>query len=399
MTGKWHLGSDTLYKRPLQRGFDHFYGSYAGAFSYFDPKGDRCLIDGKDTIQAPNGFYSTDAFTTKAIEFIDSEIDDKPFFLYLAYNAPHWPLHAKEEDIQKFVGKYTVGWDKLRKKRFEKQLKMGLFEKNTELSPRDSRVRAWDEVSDNQKELSDYRMAVYAAQIYSIDYNVGKLLKYLKQTKQLNNTLIMFLSDNGACPEPYREFGGGEQKDINNPDKSGDISYGLAWANLSNTPFRMFKMNGEEGGICTPFIAHWPAAIKSQKGKFTATQGHILNIMPTILEVTGAKYPSNFNGNAIQTMEGISLLPTFLKGKQEVNEYQFWEHSNNCAARKGNWKVVSRIGSDKWELYNLENDRTELHDVSAQYPDIALDLATRWHDWAMRCKTIPKGKRTRNSYD
>lgn len=399
MTGKWHLGSDSLSKRPLQRGFEHYYGSYQGAFSYFDPKGVRCLINETDTISAPKGFYSTDAFTDKSIEFIKGKKDEKPFFLYLAYNAPHWPLHAKQEDIQKFIGKYMIGWDELRKQRFERQLKMGLFDKNTVLTPRDSRVRAWNEVSDEQKKLSDYRMAVYAAQVYCIDYNIGKLIDYLKQTNQLDNTLIMFLSDNGACAEPYQEFGGGEQSDINDPDKTGSVSYGIGWANLSNTPFRAFKVNAEEGGIATPFIAHWPAGIKSQRGKIIGTQGHILNVMPTILEVAGAKYPEMYYGNAILPLEGNSLIPTFKNGKQNEPDYQYWEHSNNCAVRKGTWKAISKVGSDKWQLFNLDHDRTELNDLAVQYPEIVIDLATRWHQWSVRCKVVPKGQKTKNSYN
>lgn len=399
MTGKWHLGSDTLYKRPLQRGFEHFYGSYQGAFSYFDPKGPRCLINEADTILAPKGFYSTDAFTDKAIEFIKSKSDKNPFFLYLAYNAPHWPLQAKDEDIQKFVGKYTIGWDELRKKRFEKQLKMGLVDKNTVLTPRDKRVRSWEEVTEQQKQFSDYRMAVYAAQVFCIDYNVGKLIDHLKSTKQLKNTLIMFLSDNGACAEPYKEFGGGEQADINNPDKSGNVSYGIGWANLSNTPFREYKVNAEEGGISTPFIVHWPSKIKSQKGKINRVQGHILNIMPTILEATGTTYPTVYNGNKIIPLEAKSLMPALLTGKQKIDEYQFWEHSNNCAVRKGKWKAISKVGSTVWALYDIENDRSELYNLAEEYPDVVTDLATRWSDWAIRCKVLPKGQRTKNSYN
>lgn len=399
MTGKWHLGSDTYDKRPTQRGFEHFYGSYQGAFSYFDPKGLRCLIDESDTIKAPKGFYSTDAFTDKAIEFINGGKDGNPFFLYLAYNAPHWPLQAKEEDIEKFVGKYMAGWDKLRQDRLKRQIKLGLFGKDTKLSPRDERVRPWEQVSEEQKKLSDYRMAVYAAQVFCVDYNIGKLVEYLKQTNQFDNTLIMFLSDNGACAEPYAEFGGGKQSEINDPEKSGSISYGLGWANLSNTPFKLYKNNATEGGIRTPFIAHWPAEIKKSKGKFTNTQGHIINIMPTILEASQTPYPQTYNGNNIQALEGKSLLKTFLGEKQDSDGYLFFEHSYNRAVIKGSWKAVSRIGSDKWALYNLKKDRTEQNDLSAKYPDIVSDLSARWDEWAIRCKALPKGKRTKNSYD
>jgi len=400
MAGKWHLGSDSLYKRPLQRGFDEYFGSYAGAFSYFDPQGPRCLIDGADTIRAPKGFYTTDAFTDRAIQDIDKNKDGRPFFLYLAFNAPHWPLQAKEDDIQKFAGKYMQGWDKLRESRFRKQVELGLFDKNTELSPRDERVRAWDDVSEEQKVKSDYRMAVYAAQVYAIDRNVGKLINYLEKNGQLDNTLIFFLSDNGACAEPYKEFGGGLQTEINDPEKSGSISYGIGWANLSNTPFRLYKNNPTEGGIATPFIAHWPAKIKSEKGKFTDVRGHILNIMPTILEATGATYPKEYQGYKIQPLEGVSLLPTLLGDEQKTAGYQFFfEHSYNCAVIKGKWKAISKIGSDTWQLYDLETDRTELHDLSTKYPDVVADLSVRWQDWAVRCKVLPKGQRTKNSYD
>ena len=399
MTGKWHLGSDSLSKRPLQRGFDEYFGSYAGAFSYFDPKSPRGLIDGADTIRAPKDFYTTDAFTDKAIQFIEKNNDENPFFLYLAYNAPHWPLHAKEVDIQKFTGKYMQGWDILRANRFQKQIDLGLFDNNTELSARDERVRPWDEVDSEQKERSDYRMAVYAAQVYSIDENVGKLIDYLEKTNQLDNTLIFFLSDNGACAEPYQEFGGGDQAHINNPDRTGSISYGIGWANMSSTPFRLYKNNATEGGIATPFIAHWPEKIKTEKGKFTDVRGHLLNIMPTILEVTGATYPEEYQGYTIPPLESISLLPTLLGNEQKIEGYQFFEHSHNRAVIKGKWKAISRIGVDTWQLYDIEADRTELNDISANYTDVVADLSARWEDWAIRCKALPKGDIPRNSYD
>ena len=292
-----------------------------------------------------------------------------------------------------------MGWDELRKERLQRQLKIGLLDKNTTLSPRDKRVRDWESVSAEQKTESDYRMAVYAAQIYAVDANVGKLIEYLKRTHKLDNTLILFLSDNGACAEPYKEFGGGKLSDINDPKQSGSISYGIGWANLSNTPFRSYKANAFEGGIATPFIAQWPAKIKKEKGKIIPVPGHILNILPTILEATGVNYPVEYAGHSIQPLEGVSLLPALLTGSQEVTGYQFWEHTYNCAVTKGKWKAVSRIGSNVWTLYNLETDRTELRDVSLQYPDVVTDLTTKWLEWAVRCKALPKGSRTRNSYD
>lgn len=399
MTGKWHLGSDTFDKRPLQRGFDKFYGSYQGAFSYFNPTGDRCLIDGADTINAPDNFYSTDAFTDKAIEYIDTNNKEKPFFLYLAYNAPHWPLHAKPEDIELFKGKYLSGWDDLRLKRLEKQVKLGLFDSKLTLSPRDPRVREWNNVSEKQKELSDYRMAVYAAQVHAIDHNIGKLIDYLESKGELHNTLIMFLSDNGACAEPYNEFGGSKQSEINDPEKWGPVSYGLGWANLSNTPFKLYKNTAYEGGIVTPFIAHWPAKIKKTKAKITKSNGHIIQIMPTILDASGIKYPDTYKGNVLQKPEGKSLLNTFITGKRSSNEYLFFEHSYNRAVIHGKWKAISRIGSDEWLLFNIDKDKTELNDLSTSYPKIVAKMAKKWDEWAIRTKVLPKGIRTKNSYD
>ena len=398
MTGKWHLGSDTLYKRPLQRGFEHFYGSYQGAFSYFNPTGNRCLINETDTIQAPEGFYSTDAFTSKAIEYISGQKDKRPFFLYLAYNAPHWPLQAKEADVELFRGKYLVGWDSLRTARYNRQLAMGIIPPNSMLSPRDKRVRPWTEVTEKQRIESDYRMAVYAAQIHTIDQNVGKLIQYLKQSGKMDNTLILFLSDNGACAEPYKEFGGGNVAEINDPNQSGSVSYGIGWANLSNTPFRSYKTNAYEGGVATPFIAVWPAQLK-EKGKITPFPGHVLNIMPTILEATGAKYPKVKDGYKILAAEGQSLLPVLLNKKTTPPAYQYWEHSYNCAVTKGPWKAVSRIGTNNWALYNLEEDPTELNNKAGEYPDVLVDLVEHWKLWAERCKVLPKGTRTKNSYD
>jgi len=398
MTGKWHVGSNDTSLLPLARGFDKFYGSYEGALNYFEPKGMRCLIDNKDTISAPKGFYSTDAFTDKSIEYIKGITNEKPFFLYLAYNAPHWPLQAKQSDVEMYKGKYMRGWDKLREERFQRQIKLGIVGKNVVLSPRDARVRAWDDVSQAQKIESDYRMAVYAAQIHSIDINVGKLIDYLKNNQLLENTLILFLSDNGACAEPYAEFGGGKFEDVNNPKKEGLISYGICWANLSNTPFHSFKSNSMEGGICTPLIAHWPKVIKSQRSKITNTQGHVMNIMPTILDVIGASYPKTYKGKDVYPIESSSLLQTFKHGKQANPEYMFWEHSNICAVRKGKWKAVSEVGSGKWKLFNLETDRTELIDISKKYPDILIDLASRWQSWANDKKVLPKGTPTKNSF-
>lgn len=288
MTGKWHVGMHGEEKWPLQRGFDRYYGILAGACSYLKPEGGRGLTMDNTKLPAPEGdYYTTDAFTDYAIRFIKEQKDEKPFFLYLAYNAPHWPLQAKKSDYEKFVGKYMKGWDVLREKRYQRQKALKLFDRDIPLSPRDKRVRPWNEVDDAQKKESDFRMAVYAAQVNCIDQNVGKLVGTLSNLKKLDNILIIFLSDNGACAEPYKEFGSGKFEDINNPAHSGSISYGIAWANMSNTPFYEYKVKSYEGGISAPFIAHWPNQIKKNAGKIYHSPAYLIDIMPTLIDAAG----------------------------------------------------------------------------------------------------------------
>lgn len=259
MAGKWHLGYHGKEKWPRQRGFDRFYGAIAGATSFFKPQGSRGITLDNENLDPPTDpdYYTTDAFTDYALQFVQEQKDDKPFFLYLAYTAPHWPLHAREEDIQKYVGKYRdVGWDQLRQQRLRKQKKLGIVDEATELPPRDEGVRPWSDLTDNQKDQLDYRMAVYAAMVDRMDQNIGRVVSLLKERGQFDNTLLLFLSDNGGCAEPYKDLGGGRFQDINNPNQSGAISYGQGWANASNTPFRKFKVFSHEGGISTPLVVH-----------------------------------------------------------------------------------------------------------------------------------------------
>ncbi|MEL7121058.1 MAG: arylsulfatase [Bacteroidota bacterium] len=392
MTGKWHLGYHRKERWPLERGFDKYYGIIAGASSYFWPNGKRGLTYMDEHISPPdsNTYYTTDAFTDYAVQFIDEQKDDKPFFLYLAYNAPHWPLHAKDEDIEKFVGKYMHGWDEVRKARFKKQVEMGLFENVDTLSQRDERVRAWEVVDEEQKRLVDYRMAVYAAQIYSIDYNVGKVIQKLEEEGTLDNTLILFLSDNGGCAEMYHEFGTKPQSWINKTTYSGAVSYGIGWANASNTPFREYKVQQFEGGIATPLIAHWPDVIKKQQGKITNTPSYLIDIMPTLLDISKAEYPAQYKGKNIHPLEGESLVAVFKKGDKELHEYMYWEHQSNCAIRYGNWKAIKKLTDTNWQLYNLENDRIEAHDLASENPDMVNHLNDKWYEWANSHLVLPK---------
>lgn len=400
MSGKWHLGMRDESKWPLQRGFDRFYGLYTGATSYFQPDKPRELSSGNTQLPIPTNsdFYTTDAFTDFAIKTVEENDKSKPFFLYLAFNAPHWPLHAREEDIKKFVGKYRMGWDKLRETRLAKQKKLGIVAKKVNLSVRDEKVRAWESLSEGDKTNLDYRMAVYAAQIHRMDYGIGKLISTLKRQGQFENTLIVFLSDNGACAEPYSELGGGGQEDINNPKVRGPVSYGTGWANASNTPFQKFKSMTNEGGIATPLIVHWPKGLKVKTGSINTNVGYLVDIMPTFLEVAGATYPQNFQGQTITPLEGISLAPNFAKIQpiEMTPRTLYWEQYGFKAIRDGDMKAVfspralhDKTGSGQWELFDLKNDCTEMQNLASKEPKMLEELTSKWDQWAARSQVFP----------
>ena len=404
MAGKWHLGMHEKANWPLQRGFDRFYGILAGATNYFKPSGMRGLTLGNEQLPTPENpdYYTTDAFTDFALKAVNEHKGDTPFFLYLAFNSPHWPLNARKEDIAKFVGKYRVGWDKLREDRHAKQIAIGLVDKKWPLSPRDDGARAWDSLSEQEKTDLDYRMAIYAAQVYRMDWNVGRLVAALREKGKLDNTLIVFLSDNGACNEPFTDLGGGKQSDVNSPTVMGPVSYGTGWANLSDTPLRKFKSNLREGGISTPLIAHWPAGLKTKPGSFNNTPGYIADIMPTFLEVSGATYPKELNGNSLIPLQGRSLAPILAGATAPASpRYFFWEQYGNRAVRFGDLKAVysvtDKIGGrpngtapgNRWELFDVVKDRTESHDLASERPEDLKRLTTEWDAWAARAQVQP----------
>ena len=394
IAGKWHQKP-----LPTTRGFDRYYGLADGCSNFFNPglkarpgegppgrKGKtrvrRWAIEDKVIMgytSPDKKFYHTDAFTSYAIDRLDEYKDeDKPFILYLPYTAPHYPLHAWPGDIAKYRGKYRIGWDEIRKQRFARMNKMGIIGPNHKLTPRAS--RAWDDLTDQQKDGEDLKMAVYAAMIDRVDQNLGRLFAKLRELGKWDNTLIMFLTDNGACPEQ--------------PNTTPDIPPGpvesyrtvsVGWANASNTPYRKFKSTDYEGGIRTPFIAHWPGVIKPG---LTEQVGHIIDISATFCDITGAKYPEEVLGNRTKPPVGKSLLPVF-KGKQREPHAEIYWHFNRAnAVRQGDLKVV-RAGKD-WELYDLKADPTEMHNLAGERPEKTAQLAQMWAAWRDDCKIKPK---------
>ncbi|MAZ26844.1 MAG: arylsulfatase [Cytophagaceae bacterium] len=397
MSGKWHLGMEKEDQWPLQRGFEHFYGILPGASNYFRPEAPRGItVDNEQVVITDEDYYTTDAFTDNAIKFIDgsqSQQDDKPFFLYLAYTAPHWPLQAPKENIDKYRKMYDEGWQAIREERYARMQKMGIIDEQTVLSDQDS--KAWDSLSGEKKKEMSLRRAIYSAQIDRMDENIGRLVEHLKQKGLYENTLLVFLDDNGACAEGGM-LGGGPAKQLET--KEGYfLSYGQAWANASNTPFRKYKHWLHEGGIATPLIVHWPAGIKGDNnGKTIRQYGFLPDIMATFADVSGAQYPAQYNGNAIPPMEGESLLPLLEGSVGQIHDKPiFWEHEGNKAVRLGNYKLVMEWkGKNKnhWELYDISSDRSEENDLSAQNPDKVNEMVAMWESWAKDKQVEPWDK-------
>jgi len=400
MSGKWHVGGRPEVL-PLRRGFGKNFGLIDGAGSYFERRpyrinqqAPRWMLGDEDFNPPDSGFYLTDAITDHAISFIDGEDEkEEPFFLYLAYTAPHWPLHALPEDIAKYRGSYMEGWDVLRQERYRKMLETGIIDESVKLSPRDEMSMDWDSLPDQEKEMWDLRMAVYAAMIDRLDMNIGRVLNKLKEMGEEENTLVIFLADNGGCHEPIKNRGNYLPTTAETGTRDSFDAYEYPWANASNTPFRMFKHWVHEGGISTPFIACYPAEIKP--GGIIGQPGHIIDIMPTLLDFAGGTYPETYNGKAILPMEGISLVPV-LKGKGVKREAPlFWEHEGNRAVRSGDWKLVSAYDYQErkfreWELYDISDDRSELVDLAEKNPEIVAKMVSQYDEWCKRAGVVPK---------
>ena len=381
MSGKWHVGEDRPHW-PSDRGFERYFGLISGSSNYFRPQSGKKMALNDQPFTPGEGFYMTDAITDHAVQYIE-EFGAKPdpFLLYIAYTAPHWPLHALPEDIARHRGKYMKGWDALRKERHARQIAMGIVDRRWPLTPRDELVPAWETVAD--KEDRDLRMAVYAAQIDRLDQCIGRVTARLRQLGIEENTLVLFLADNGGCAE---EKIAGENPLPPGPADS-FTSYGRPWSNASNTPFRLYKHWVHEGGIASPFIAYWPRMIRV-RNRIVREPAHVMDIMATCLDLAGGKYPKSYQCREIIPLEGKSLLPLLRGGKRSGYEALFWEHEGNRAVRRGQHKLVSRY-PNRWEVYDMEADRTEMKDLSPQNGRLAKEMVALYESWAARCGVLP----------
>jgi len=390
MTGKWHLG----YRQnewPYARGFDRSLSAIEGAFNYYgygiqmrnEVRDPQMALDSQVYSPPREGFFTTDAFTDYAVQFIDEHDVSKPFFLYLAYNAPHWPLQAPPEDIAKYTGSYGAkGWDQLRQERYERLVALGMIDPAWGLAPRAARVPAWDDATPEAKQQWDDEMSIYAAQIERLDAGIGRLLAALDRRGIADNTLVIFLSDNGgAAEDPNGSLPGAVLGDRNSFE-----GYRIFGAHVSSGPFRRTKSWVHEGGIATPFIARWPGHIAAG-GIVQNDPAHLIDLMPTFLDVAGAPFPAEWNGRPTIPPEGVSLLPAFA-GQHLPDRVLYWEHEGNRAVRQGQWKLVSMYPDD-WELYDMAADRTELNDLVTTDPDRAAAMAALYDAWAARVGVKP----------
>ena len=430
--GKWHVTFNTQADGPkdnwpVARGFDRFYGTIHGAGSFYDPSAlvrDETMISPfADPEYKPETYYYTDAITDHAVRFIGEHQTahaDQPMFMYVAYTAAHWPMHALPEDIAKYKGKYDAGYEVIRKARLEKAAKLGLIDPSQGLSPQ---AGDWDKVKDKAWEAAC--MEVYAAMIDRMDQGIGKIVAELKRTGRFDNTLILFMQDNGGCAEGMGRTGNKQHPNIPRPDKptlraldpaafvnGGSvpnqtrdgypvrmgsnvmpgpadtyIAYGQGWANVSNTPFREYKHWVHEGGIGTPLIAHWPAGIAA-KGELRKQPGHLIDIAATCVDLANADYPKEVDGHPITPLEGKSLVPVFANDTLDRDAI-YWEHEGNRAVRAGNWKLVAKGPGGKWELYDISRDRVESNDVASANPEKVAELRAKWEAWAKRAKVLP----------
>jgi arylsulfatase A-like enzyme len=387
MTGKWHVGHEHGVT-PASRGFQRSLNAPAGGFYQPGSPRAKLSLNGEmiavDDPRLPKDWYSTDLWTTFGLKFIDeARVAKRPFFLYLAHNAPHFPLQAPADEIAKFRGKYKAGWDALRLQRQAKQIELGIVDKAWPLAPRPEAVKAWESLPEDRRDHFDHIMAVYAAVVAHMDRAVGDLVAGLKERGVFENTLILFMSDNGG----NAESGPGGKSDGDPSKATSDWFCGESWALLENTPFRRYKHFNHEGGIATPLIAHWPAGIAA-KNELRKQPGHLIDIMATCIDVAGATPLKELAGKPVLPLEGRSLVPAFAD-KPIQRDALYWEHEGNAAVRVGDLKLVRAGRGGPWELYDLARDRTEQHNLATEQPEKAGELAAKWDAWAERAQVKP----------
>ncbi len=405
MSGKWHVGTPD----PTRHGFEQWFGTLISAQSFWDSAQYLRLPQGsRPRSYDPDTFYGTDALTDYALDFLADArtTPDQPWFLYLAFHAPHFPLHARSEDIAKYRTRYASGWDVLRQERLARMKRLRLVSKGTRLSPRSKYTNhgeivtaqnpAWDSLPEDRRADLAMRMAIYAAMIDRMDQNIGRVTADLRARGELDDTLILFLSDNGACAE-WDPFGFDVSSSPNNVLHRGDDlarmgsrstyhSVGSGWANASNTPWRMYKHYSHEGGISTPCLVHWPAGFRRRNALENAPV-HLIDLMPTLVEVSGAEYPERLGSRLIPPMAGTSLMPA-LRGEKLPERTLYFEHEGTRAVREGRYKLTALRG-EPWKLYDMERDRTEIDDLSDQQPQRVASLAKKWDTWAAENHVTP----------
>jgi arylsulfatase A-like enzyme len=426
MSGKWHVTRHTGPRAdnsnwPLQRGFDRFYGTITGAGSFFDPatlcRGNTYITPINDPEYQPESFYYTDAISDNAVSYVADHFQDhshEPFFLYVAYTSAHWPMHAPANEIAKYEGVYDRGYGPVREARYRRAIRQRVI---SDKWPMSAGAVDWEKFP--HKEWDIRCMEVYAAMVDRMDQGIGRIVDTVKEANALDNTIIVYLQDNGGCSEGYgrndneekrsrfdfKPFGPDDlQTKIWPPMQTRDghwvrtgpetmpgaedtfVAYGTGWANASNTPFRGYKHDGYEGGISTPLIVHWPTGIpEEQWGEIVDVPSHLIDLMPTFLHAAGTDYPDEYLDNSIQPMEGVNLTPA-LAGKSIMRKNAIgFEHHGNLALRDGRWKIVSayRKGQPtRWELYDMRQDRTELNDLASSKPETLNELISKWQSWA-----------------
>jgi arylsulfatase len=408
MSGKWHVAGARRDQTPPKRGFKRFFGTLSGCGSFFAPKFLNRDEKNAEHEWKDKNFYYTDAISDNAAGYVKETPKDTPLFLHVAYTAAHWPLHADPEDIARYKGKYSMGWDELRNRRLARMKKLSVVPENVKLSPRNPEVPAWADAEN--KPWQERRMEVYAAQIEAMDRGIGRIVKALESSGRLDNTVLMFTIDNGGCHVEFspKRTGAWLNKTTRDgkPLKVGNLpevmpgpedtwqSYGYGWANASNTPFRMYKQFDHQGGVLLPMIVQWPKVIKTG-GAMTDQVCHVIDITPTALDLAGCEYPKTFNGAEILPVDGKSMAPIFHGKKRKGHDVLYWRFAHGRAVRRGKWKLVAEGRNGRWELYDMQADPVELNDLASDKPEIVNELSGLWRAWSGSKRGGKKPRRKR----